>query len=400
MSVTTWSHRLELDSFADAALRFSTRAWFAAMVVGQLIFAFAVASFYGRSAVSGDLDAWNKFMTHGYIAGATTGNTVVGVHVFSAVVLMVSGLMQLVPQIRSRYPAVHRWNGRVYLLTASTLSFAGIYMHWIRGSVGDFSQHVGSTLNGVLIVGFAVMALRSALARQFSVHRRWALRLFLVTSASWFFRVTFFLSFVVFRGPFGFDPITFTGPFLTFGIYAQYLFPLLVLEIYFWVQDRAKASGRLAMAGGLFGLTLAMTAGIIVVTMAAWLPQVKAAFDPRMSIADTMAKTIATSGVEQAIAQYRTIEGSPAAANYHLEESEVDSLGYRMIRVRRYAEAIRIFKFEIELHPQSANAYDSLGEAYMDANDKAQAIANYRKSLELNPANKNAARVLAKLDPH
>jgi Predicted membrane protein (DUF2306)/Tetratricopeptide repeat len=400
MSVTTWTHRLEFNSVADSALKFATRAWFAAMVVGQLVFAFAVASFYGRAAVSGDLDAWNKFMTHGYIAGATTGNAIVGVHVFSAVVLMISGLTQLVPQIRARYPVVHRWNGRLYLLTASTLSFAGVYMHWIRGSVGDFSQHLGSTLNAVLIVAFAVMALRTALARNFRSHRRWALRLFLVASASWFFRVTFFLSFVVFRGPFGFDPITFTGPFLTFGIYAQYLFPWLVLEIYFWVQDRAKASERLAMAGGLFGLTLAMVAGIFAVTMGAWVPQVKAAYDAQISIADTMAKTIATSGVEPAIAQYRTIQSSPDAAHYHLEESELNNLGYRIIRIRRYSDAIRIFQFAVEMYPQSANAYDSLGEAYMDAGDKAQALANYRKSLELNPANRNAVQVLAKLDPH
>jgi hypothetical protein len=391
MSVTTWTNRLEFNAASETALRFATRAWFAAMVVGQLIFAFAVASFYGRSAVSGDLDAWNKFMTHGYIAGATTGNAVVGVHVFSAVILMISGLTQLVPQIRSRYPAVHRWNGRLYLLAASTLSFAGVYMHWIRGSVGDFSQHFGSTLNAVLIVAFAVMALRTALARNFRSHRRWALRLFLAASASWFFRVTFFLSFVVFRGPFGFDPVTFTGPFLTFGIYAQYLFPWLVLEIYFWVQDRGKASGRLA---------LAMVAGIFAVSMAAWVPQVKAAYDPRMSIADTMAKTIATSNVERAIAQYREIAGSPAAANYHLEESELNSLGYRMVRAKRYADAIRIFRFAVQLYPQSSNAYDSLGEAYMDAGDKAEAIANYRKSLELNPANKSATQVLAKLESH
>jgi len=83
-----------------------------------------------------------------------------------------------------------------------------------------------------------------------------------------------------------------------------------------------------------------------------------------------------------------------------LEESELNSLGYRMVRAKRYADAIRIFRFTVELYPQSSNAYDSLGEAYMDAGDKAGAIANYRKSLELNPANKSATQVLAKLESH
>jgi len=64
----------------------------------------------------------------------------------------------------------------------------------------------------------------------------------------------------------------------------------------------------------------------------------------------------------------------------------------------RLAEAIEVFKMNVEMYPESANAYDSLGEAYMNAGQNELAIENYRRSLELNPENENAARMLQRLE--
>ena len=36
--------------------------------------------------------------------------------------------------IRSRFPALHRWNGRLFLLTVTGLSLSGFYLVWVRGS--------------------------------------------------------------------------------------------------------------------------------------------------------------------------------------------------------------------------------------------------------------------------
>lgn len=258
-------------SLADTALHSVARLWFLVAVVGQLVFVFYVAVFYGRAAMRGDFAAWNKVMPHGHIPGDTVGNIVVGMHLVLAVLIILAGAIQLIPQIRSRAPSFHRWNGRVYILTAFTMSIGGLYMVWVRGSVGDLSQHLGISLNAVLIMLCAGMALRYAMARDFRTHRRWALRLFLVVSGVWFFRVGLMLSFLLFKGPIGFDPKTFTGPFLTFMVFAQYLVPLAVLELYLRTQDRPGAPRRFAMAAGLFVLTLAMGAGIFAATFGMWL---------------------------------------------------------------------------------------------------------------------------------
>jgi hypothetical protein len=72
MSTTVWTNEaLKLDSFADTALKASARFWFAVTVIGQLLFALAVASFYGMAAVRGDHRAWSKFITHGHVPGDT-----------------------------------------------------------------------------------------------------------------------------------------------------------------------------------------------------------------------------------------------------------------------------------------------------------------------------------------
>jgi tetratricopeptide (TPR) repeat protein len=394
MSTAVLTNRFELDSVADTALKAAARFWFGVTVIGQLAFGFAVASFYSLTALRGDYHGW-KF-TNGYVPGVTRGNWAVVMHVVSAAILMLAGALQLVPQVRSRFPVFHRWNGRIYMLTALLLSVAGLYMTWIRGSVGDVSQHLGSTLNAVLIWLFGAMALRYALARDFRTHRRWALRLFLVVSGSWFIRIMLFLVFLIFKGPIGFDPATFTGPLLTFLTFGQYLIPLAVLELYFRAQDHHGALQRMAMAGLLFALTLAMGAGLFAVTMAIWVPEVKAAFDPRRSITETLSPTIASSGVDAAVKQYHDLKAAQPTT-YNFDEDELNSLGYRLLNAKKFSDAIRIFQLNVEAYPQSSNVYDSLGEAYMNSGNKPLAIANYQKAVELNPKNRNAKAYLQKL---
>src|SRR5579863_4947671 len=296
MSTAVMTEKLELSSVAETTLKAAARFWFVVTIVGQLIFAFTVATFYALTELRGDYHKWN--FTNCYVPVFSMGNTAVVMHVASAVIIMLAGAVQLVPQIRNRFPVFHRWNGRIYMLTALTLSVAGLYMTWFRGSVGDVSTHLGSTLNAVLIWLCGGMALRYALARDFKTHRRWALRFFLVVSASWFFRIGFFLSFLVNKGPFGFDPTTFRGPFLTFMSFAQFVIPLAVLEVYLRAQNQPGTVRRIAAAAMLFVLTLAMIAGLFAVATAQWVPQVKAAYDGRKSIAETLSATIASSGID------------------------------------------------------------------------------------------------------
>ncbi|HWN74511.1 MAG TPA: DUF2306 domain-containing protein [Candidatus Udaeobacter sp.] len=397
MSTAVWTTRLELSSVADKSLKAATRFWFAVTLIGQFAFAFSVAIFYGLTALRGDFQAWNRFLAHGYEAGATMGNAALAGHIIFAAVINIAGALQLIPGLRNRFPVFHRWNGRLFVLSAFTQAITGLYLTLSgRRMVGDVTQHVLSVLGALLIIFCAAAALRFAMARDFTTHRRWALRLFLVASASWFFRLGFFLTLVVF-GPIGFDPTTFSGPLLTFWSLAQYLLPLGVLELYLLAQKYPGAVRRMATAAVLFALTLAMGAGIAAVAMASWAPRVKAGLDQRKSIAQTLSATIQSGGVEEAVKQYHELKIA-APATYNFDESELNNLGYRFIRKNKFKEAIRIFQLNVEAYPKSANTYDSLAEGYMDDGENARAIANYQKSLQLSPKNRNAEVMLQKLN--
>ena len=204
---------------------------------------------------------------------------------------------------------------------------------------------------------------------------------------------------MIFKGPFGFDPATFQGPFLTFLSFGSYLLPLAVLELFLRAQERGSASGRMAVAAGVLALTVAMGVGIFGATLMLWVPRIRAAYDGRTSIAATLSATIASRGVEAAVEQYRHL-GAAERATYNFDERELNALGYTLLRAHQLRDAIRIFQLNVEAYPRSSNVYDSLAEAFADAGDEAKAVANYQEALRRDPNNTRAALSLQKLVAH
>jgi CubicO group peptidase (beta-lactamase class C family) len=80
-----------------------------------------------------------------------------------------------------------------------------------------------------------------------------------------------------------------------------------------------------------------------------------------------------------------------------IPESILNGAGYILMGSKRTADAILVFQKNVELHPNSWNAYDSLAEAYVNSGDKTLAVKNYRKSLQLEPTNENGRSALKKL---
>jgi hypothetical protein len=116
----------------------------------------------------------------------------------------------------------------------------------------------------------------------------------------------------------------------------------------------------------------------------------------RISIADTLWKTINESGLAKALSQYHELRNTQPDT-YDFSEGELNGLGYRLMGIHNLKAAVEILKLNVGLYPKSYNTYDSLGEAFMADSQKELAIQNYRKSLELNPKNTNAVKMLNKL---
>ncbi|KAF1055393.1 MAG: hypothetical protein GAK43_00186 [Stenotrophomonas maltophilia] len=157
---------------AQRWLQGAARGWLGCAALGQLAFAAYIALFYGRTTLAGQPQRWNTVMPHGYVAGDHTFNAVLGIHLLLAAAITVARLMQLSPALRRHAPAVHRWTGRGYVLAAAVLATGGLLMVWVRGgAAGDTAQHLGTSLNAVLVLWFGAMAWWRARQRQIGAHR-------------------------------------------------------------------------------------------------------------------------------------------------------------------------------------------------------------------------------------
>ncbi|MDC0710996.1 serine hydrolase [Stigmatella sp. ncwal1] len=118
---------------------------------------------------------------------------------------------------------------------------------------------------------------------------------------------------------------------------------------------------------------------------------------PRPEMAEAMRARLAKAPVAEAIAWYRSVKATKAEA-YDFSEDQLNRVGYWLLKEKRVADAIEMFKLNVEMFPASGNPYDSLGEAYLASGDLERAKVNYRKALELDPTNRGAEAALKRLE--
>ena len=245
-------------SLPDTLLNGATTLWFFVLLAGQWVFLYFIASFYGPSTLSGNFEAWdeNPFISHGYVAGDDMGNLAFAGHVIMAAIIVFGGTLQLIPHIRKHAPWFHRWNGRVFLVSAVLASLAGLWMDVTREiAVEGLTANFAISLNGVMVLFLSAFTWRAAAKRNIASHRRWALRTFVVVNGVFFLRLMVFGYIVLAQAP----PSDLLFEVLT---YLSYLLPLVLMELYL----RAKAgpgAARLGMAVIVLAVTAYMVAGTI-----------------------------------------------------------------------------------------------------------------------------------------
>jgi len=107
----------------------------------------------------------------------------------------------------------------------------------------------------------------------------------------------------------------------------------------------------------------------------------------------------APSGFSRAYDVYDSFVRDPRHKYVHGLEPRINTLGYKLLERKAYAEAIVIFEINTKANPNSSNAWDSLGDGYAAAGRKSEATAAYRQSLQIDPNNADAARSLKQIKP-
>jgi len=96
-------------------------------------------------------------------------------HVSASPIVLITGLFQFVPKLRIRRPALHRWTGRIYVLSAMIGGLAGLALAY--GSMSDRPiAAAGFGMLAIVWIGITAHAIRLAITGQTAEHRRWMLR--------------------------------------------------------------------------------------------------------------------------------------------------------------------------------------------------------------------------------
>lgn len=231
------------------------RALLAVTWLSTGIFSLYIALFYGGAILAGTLERdWNEVLPRLYETASTPAAWMIGMHFFAGSAVLLLGPLQFITALRTRHPALHRWTGRVYVLSALAAGVGGLAYLLLKGAVGGPVMQLGFGLYGALTVLAALQAYRHARARRFELHRAWAIRLFALGIGSWLYRLDYGI-WLKLVGGIGHARQSFDGPFD------------LVMDFFFYVPNLLAAELFIRRRPGRALPTLrrhAGTAGIVV----------------------------------------------------------------------------------------------------------------------------------------
>jgi len=100
---------------------------------------------------------------------------------------------------------------------------------------------------------------------------------------------------------------------------------------------------------------------------------------PRPLVALEVAAVYRRTGVAEAISRYHTLRET-ASDRWRFDESQLNSVGYWLLRRGAVDDAIAIFRLNVEVHPAVPNLHDSLGDGYLAADRLQEAVESYRNA--------------------
>jgi hypothetical protein len=100
-------------------------------------------------------------------------------------------------------------------------------------------------------------------------------------------------------------------------------------------------------------------------------------------------KNILTQGVEKAIEPFLD-----AKKESPIKESEMNGIGYQLLRTKKFKEGKEVFLLNMQAYPQSANVYDSYAYACLLNGEIDTAVYYYSKAYALDAKNQEAKKMI------
>lgn len=231
----------------DKIFQLAIKILVAIVWISATFFGLYILFFYFAALLLNETSLWNKVLPDLFDTSTRTATLGIGLHFAAGGIILILGCIQLIESIRTRYPALHRWLGRLYVLSALLTAIGGLVFIMVKGTIGGTIMDAAFAGYGILMFGAAVQTIRYARAGQYEQHRAWAIRLFALAIGSWLYRMDYGFWFL-FTDGLG-HTSDFHGPFDYFMDFWFYLPNLLVAEIF--IGRRAALRSDMAKFGAI-----------------------------------------------------------------------------------------------------------------------------------------------------
>ncbi|QRR03095.1 DUF2306 domain-containing protein [Dyadobacter sandarakinus] len=227
-NITASTQQSMLQRVSFRMLEWSSRILTVTVWTSASLFGLYILAFYAAALYQGDMQRWNGVLPKLYQTNAATATTGIGMHFAAGGIILILGSIQLIDSVRLRFPAAHRWIGRIYITACLFASVGGLIFIVVTGTIGGTVMNIGFGLYGILMGLSAVQTYRHAVKRNTEAHRLWALRLYALAIGSWLYRMDYGFWIMLTNG-LG-HAKGFRGPFDQIMAFFFYIPNLLVVE--------------------------------------------------------------------------------------------------------------------------------------------------------------------------
>lgn len=155
-------------------------------------------------------------------------------HVLPGLLFLLLGPLQFISSLRARWPKLHRWTGRVFIVSGLITGITAIVINAIFPPVGGLFKSVAVYIFSLALIASLIIALRAILRRDITRHRAWMIRAFAIGLAISTMRIFFIPAYFLFGVPSNFT--------IALGMWIGFLVNITVAEIILW-RERVKLQG-------------------------------------------------------------------------------------------------------------------------------------------------------------
>lgn len=157
---------------------------------------------------------------------------IAALHLVSGTIFLMLGPLQFISGIRTRWPVVHRWVGRLFVVSGLITAVSAIILNLVFPPVGGVFKSMAVYVFSVALFVSLLIALRAILRREIMRHRAWMIRSFAIGLSVSTMRVFFIPVYFLYGLPNDFT--------IGLGMWVGFVINIVVAEIILLRERRSK----------------------------------------------------------------------------------------------------------------------------------------------------------------